>query len=309
MNLRLRLRLLLIALVCVLSGLLPRPSLAQTGDALLIRPFGDSITYGWGYADGTFCPVYNVSQTWCTSPLAIGGGYRGWMTWMALNLRAITFRTEGLQNGGSYNQQWITGSQAHDGYPGFRTDQLMLASRLPSFAGVTLVHAGTNDIAQGVDPGVAAANLFTLVSNLQAANSATRIVLAKIIAFAKPPAVCPYGPGNCRDYTPLNPKIDQFNQLIDQKWAQLPAAARQRVTLVDMHAVLSSGDFYFDGVHPNVLGYMQMACAWVSVIRGLPLNTGNACAPFMPSTPPMPPIPPSMMVPPPFPWGMPPSSR
>ena len=40
---------------------------------VLIRPFGDSTTFGVGFANPTFCPVYLTWQSFCTAPWALGG--------------------------------------------------------------------------------------------------------------------------------------------------------------------------------------------------------------------------------------------
>ncbi len=268
--------------------------------SVLIRPFGDSITYGFGFTDYTYCPTYLNNQKWCGEPLPMGGGYRGWMTWIVLSSIAtettppLTFMTEGHQNGGSYIQQWQTATQAHDGYPGFRTDQLVPVSKMPSFSNITLVHAGTNDIVQNIKVNVAVGNLFQILPNLLTANQGTQVFVAQIIPFAKPASTCQAFGKPCLDFSSKNAQVTHYNQLIQQKWSALPPAQKERITIVDMSGILNglSGitpddDYSLDGVHPSPMGYMKMACTWIRAIQGLPSET-NQClgiGPLPPSFP------------------------
>lgn len=284
------------------------PSYDASGP-VLIRPFGDSITYGLGYlgpADvahperGWACPVFGTQApnltfqfpSMCQWPLAYGGGYRGWMTLYALQTGQFTFSTEGYQNSGSYWQQWLSASHAHDGYPGARTDQLMAAANLASAAEVTLVHAGTNDIAQCVgkmptcpQPGntgapdqVATAtfkSLVTLVSTLLSKNENTHIFVAQIIPFAAPAST------NAN----LNLAVTKYNALIGTSLiSSLPSAVQGRVKIVDMSAILDptvdyeqwnfiNSTWMRDGIHPGALGYWKMACVWIAAIQ----NVQNVC--------------------------------
>lgn len=284
------------------------PSYNASGP-VLIRPFGDSITYGFGYqgpADATHpergwaCPVFGTQTpnlnfqfpANCQWPLAYGGGYRGWMTLYALQTGQFTFSTEGYQNSGSYWQQWLSASHSHDGYPGARTDQLMAAANLASTAEVTLLHAGTNDIAQCIlgqatcpQPAnartpdqVATAtfnSLVTLVTTLLAKNENTNIFVAQIIPFAAPAS------SNAN----LNLTVTKYNALIGSSLiSKLPAASQSRVKIVNMGAILDPGvdydqwDFFNnkwirDGIHPGALGYWKMACVWVAAIQ----NRQNVC--------------------------------
>ncbi|MBM9548757.1 hydrolase, partial [Leptospira sp. 201903074] len=154
---------------------------------VLIRPFGDSITYGFGFTDWGYCPVYSIGQFICMPPNQAVGGYRVWMTEFAITNKAFIFATEGYQSGGSNPQQWITNTQTHDGYPGWRNDQLIKIANYPSFADITLLHAGTNDLLQGKSPNDAVIDLFKVVNSILASNTKTQIFLAKIIRIS--PAV------------------------------------------------------------------------------------------------------------------------
>ena len=271
---------------------------------ILIRPFGDSITYGFGFTDYKYCPTYPGSGPWCTPPSVYGGGYRGWLTFITLASLAtkeeppFIFMTEGHQSGGSSLQQWQTATQAHDGYPGFRTDQLITASTYPSFSDVTLVHAGTNDIAQKRTVDSAATNLFTILDNLLANNSRTHVYVAQIIPFAKPVAGCKLYGKPCFDYTIYNDSVTKYNSQIAVKYDSLDAAKKARITVVNMQNLLNgkSGnspneDYFAYGVHPNMMGYMKIACTWIKAIKGATNPSSNPCEGIGPKMPPMPPMP------------------
>lgn len=238
---------------------------------VLIRPFGDSITYGFGFTDWGFCPVYSIGQYICMPPNQAVGGYRVWMTEFALTNKAFTFATEGYQSGGSNTQQWITNTQTHDGYPGWRNDQLLTIANYPSFADITLVHAGTNDLIQGKSPNNAIIDLFKVVNALLSNNPKTQIFLAKIIRIS--PAAATVLP----NFDTLSGNIRNYNQLIDKYWINTPPSLRSRITLVDMHPILNLSQDYFDYVHPSPLGYMKISCTWINAIKNQKTNPSDPC--------------------------------
>lgn len=249
---------------------------------IVIRPFGDSITYGLGFADGTYCPVYANGQQPCPNPpVNWGGGYRGWIAYILKNSRNIIYTTEGQQSGGSNQFQYATATQRHDGYPGATTIDLISKSTLASSADVTLVHAGTNDIfwrvvllrncSWPVNP--IADSLFVSVRNILAANPRTKVYVAQIVKFVAGTMVLPSVVDS------INTKVDQYNQQIVRKWNELPTQMKERVNIVDMSSVLSSTtDYISDGVHPSREGYLKMACTWIRAINGMPLDTADQCA-------------------------------
>ncbi|PJZ84688.1 GDSL-type esterase/lipase family protein [Leptospira harrisiae] len=239
---------------------------------VLIRPFGDSITYGFGFTDWGFCPVYPIGQFICMPPNQAVGGYRVWMTEFAITNKALTFATEGYQSGGSNIQQWITNTQTHDGYPGWRNDQLLQIANYPSFADITLVHAGTNDLIQGKSPNNAIIDLFKVVNALLANNSRTQIFLAKIIRIS------PTAATKLPNYETLSKNIRDYNQLIDTYWINTIPALRSRITLVDMHPILNLPEDYFDDVHPSPLGYMKISCTWINAIKSQKTNPSDPCS-------------------------------
>ena len=256
---------------CILIGSCTTTGVAVSADKpynynpdapLLIRPFGDSITYGYGFA--SLCNVKGFPQTICMPPLEIGGGYRGWMTVLAFDSNGIEFSTEGFQSGGSNASQWMLNTENHDGYPGWTNKQLITRAELYSFSDITLVHSGTNDILQRVEASDAATYFNMMMDNLMTANTSNVIFIALIIPFAKPPAGYP-------DFTYLNPGVTEYNNTIQSTWQN-----NTRVRIVDMQELLNPQTDYADGVHPNMSGYQKMACAWVQAIniQGQKVNGG-----------------------------------
>ncbi|MHB1279564.1 MAG: GDSL-type esterase/lipase family protein [Bacteroidia bacterium] len=264
----------------------PMPDANSSRDTITIRPFGNSITFGIGFADNTYCPVYAAGQSQCpATPVNWGGGYRGWMTLILNNNQNIFFKTEGHQNGGSNLLQWQTSTQSHDGYPGFWTHQMIDPSKMPSSADITLVHAGTNDLFwtfvfnayAGKDTSWSVApfadTLFTVLDNILSANAKTKVYVAKIIKVYPGSMVLPSAAA------PLNAKIDQYNERIEQKWMALPPELKSRVTVVDMNSILTSAsDYTLDGVHPSRTGYLKMACSWIRAINGIGMEPGDPCS-------------------------------
>lgn len=271
---------------------------------ILLRPFGDSITYGVGFFGSSgFCPTYNPAKlqypfpgapgqfdwtwsyvsemqrllqnmrtqerqknavrVWCPIPNAYGGGYRGWLTFNSLDQGTRLFRTEGNQHGGSNYFQWRMAMSAHDGYPGFRSDQLLDISKAISFADATLVHVGTNDMLQGKSVDSTYSNLKTIVANLLNKNARTHVFVAQIIQTTN--AADKIYKVNSAE---INKNIAALNTRIEQNLIPdltTPDKAK-RVTVVNMSAILDSNTDYWDGIHPNGTGYWKMACVWQSAI-------------------------------------------
>lgn len=264
------------------------PAATATGksDTIIIRPLGNSITYGIGFSDDTYCPVYANGQKPCPPTHSDwGGGYRGWMSLILNNNKNILYKTEGHQDGGSTQLQWQTSTQHHDGYPGYWTTALISKSLMPSEADITLLHAGTNDLYwtyvfnawDGKDTSWSvqpfADSLFIIVNNLLKTNQKTKVYVAKIIRFFPGTIVLPQAA------VELNAKVDQYNQLIENNWNALPADLKSRVEVVDMNSVLNDPkDYVADGVHPSRQGYLKMACAWIRVMNGIGLYPPDQCS-------------------------------
>ncbi|WP_246031980.1 SGNH/GDSL hydrolase family protein [Leptospira fluminis] len=253
---------------------------------VLIRPFGDSITYGIGFTKDWQCPVYEIGQYLCMPPARTGGGYRGWMTIYSFMQDGIAFTTEGYQSGGSNASQWIFDTQTHDGYPSWTNEQLLPKAKLASFSNITLVHSGTNDMWQilknsnPTDAMIdqvatsAGASLFTLLNALLQSNPKTYLFVAQIIKVSAPQKGY-----NSFDYETVNKVIFKYNNYIANNWYNFPPESRARMTLVDMHHTLIPVEDYFgDGIHPNMFGYRKIACSWIRAIKGEKKNQDDPCS-------------------------------
>ncbi|TGK41405.1 GDSL-type esterase/lipase family protein [Leptospira andrefontaineae] len=257
-----------------------QPAPYKLTNPVLIRPFGDSITYGIGFTDDWQCLMYTISQNICMPPGFKGGGYRGWMTLLSLNGDGIIFTTEGYQSGGSYFQQWLVNTQTHDGYPGWTVEDLTPIAGRVSFSNITLVHAGTNDmwpilkIQNPTDAQIeqlantTGQNLFNMLNVLLTSNPKTYIFVAQIIKVAPPFA----------GYETVNKVISKYNSYIANNWPNLPPSSQARMTLVDMHNTLQPGaDYFTDGIHPSANGHLKIACSWIRAIKAQPANQQNPC--------------------------------
>jgi lysophospholipase L1-like esterase len=110
---------------------------------------------------------------------------------------------------------------------------------------IVLLHIGTNDLDTG-GAGAAPANLSALLADMLARLPDAHVIVAEIIPFQT-------GPDAAYDaYVAAIPGI--------------VARDGPRVSLVDMRAILTAGD-YADKLHPTTRGYDKMAGAWDTAIR------------------------------------------
>jgi lysophospholipase L1-like esterase len=288
---RIALALLIGTFFCSLSAD-GQPTPYKLVNPVLIRPFGDSITYGIGFTNDLSCPVYPIGQYICMPPGEKGGGYRGWMTLLSLTGDGIIFTTEGFQSGGSYVQQWLTNTQTHDGYPGWTNEQLLPVANYPSFSNITLLHAGTNDMWQVLSipkpsdaqieqiASSAGASLFTLINTLLKNNQRTYLFVAQIIKVSEAQSHYKSLYHESSDFNTVNKVIQKYNNYISNNWTtQLSPENQSRATLVDMQDILQPGsDYSPDGIHPSALGYMKMACTWIRAIKNMTPDPQKPCS-------------------------------
>jgi hypothetical protein len=221
-----------------------------------IRPFGDSITAGYGW--GTGCP-----RPWPPPPAlppqdcppaADGGGYRSFLVGSPPNKSPLLM--VGHRHDNSPSWMWQLGQQNHDGYSGYTIPQMVPIAGLSLAADIILVHAGTNDILFGGATGAsAAASLKTLLVTLLTNELQAKVLVAQIV-----PAF-----GTYRDKDPI---IQDYNSRIPGVVAKF--ASWQRILrVVDLYSGMQSMD-YSDTVHPNYQGYKKMANGWRNAINTLP---------------------------------------
>lgn len=167
-----------------------------------------------------------------------------------------------------YPDYFTTFDADHEGYWGFRTDQIASLIDAAALAGqpdVVLVHLGTNDIGQSGAAGVTTADthLRLIIDRLRLQNPAVVVLLARVI---------PIGMGT--SYFANAAQVPALNAVIDQIAADLdnPAAP---VLVVDLNTGFDLGTMMQpDGLHPNVVGEAFLADGWRAVLETL-LPSGN----------------------------------
>ncbi len=234
---------------------------------LRLLPLGDSITRGSGYGNYRH-PLQAL--------LARGGS----------NYQFVGTSTENssLYHGPDPEQTFTPYQPDHEGYGGFRIDQIAADTPATDDGGVTypglskvldvdkpdvvLMMLGTNDVrpfGAGVyDPGGpgykggsgfaadAAARLDALVTRLAQGNPKLTLIVAAATPLADPAK---------------DAQVRAYNAYVPQ----IVAAHHQQgqdVRFVDMHMALTTGDLSPDGVHPDTIGYDKMARAWYGALTG-----------------------------------------
>jgi lysophospholipase L1-like esterase len=139
----------------------------------------------------------------------------------------------------------------HEGHPGWRIDQIddhvdeWMAISRPD---VVLLDIGTNDYTQRWATSTAPTRLSLLVDRLLAASPTVRVVVARLLVTT--------GDARARGITAFNASI-----------AAMAASKGSRVSVADMSRISNRNTT--DGVHPNDVGYRQMAYQWFQALRGL----------------------------------------
>ena len=144
----------------------------------------------------------------------------------------------------------LNGVTPHEGHPGWRIAQLTanidtwMAEARPD---VVLLDIGTNDLLHHDHLGAAPDRLCTLIDHIVTADPQVRIVLAKLLVVDH---------GHEADF-------EWYNDTLPVVAALYPG----NVTLVDMAGVPVANTV--DHVHPNQLGYQQMAYQWYQGLRDI----------------------------------------
>ncbi|MGM1064055.1 SGNH/GDSL hydrolase family protein [Saccharothrix sp. Mg75] len=200
-----------------------------------------------------------------TDGFSVPGGYRtGLWRRLVADGHAVDF-VGGLSNGPAE-----LGDGDHEGHSGWRIDQLHAnAADLVRAAAprTVLLHIGTNDVGQGVDPANAPARLSALLDRIRTAEPAAEVFVARIVPVDNPV---------------LEARVRAFN-------AALPAVVAEkgaRTHLVDMHTGFTTADLV-DRVHPTGTGYDEMAARWYAALRSVPgsLTAPTTLPTTLPTTP------------------------
>jgi len=195
-----------------------------------ILPFGDSITYGLGFAGSYRVELFSK---------AVMTGHH------------ITFL--GSQMNGPAMVAGMTFPNKNEGHSGWKIDQMLPLIPSPALSvvpDIILVMIGTNDIAQSDRVSGAPMRLGVLIDKLIGAAPNALIVVATL--------------------TPLgfsNAGVETYNAALPPVIKQR-ADAGKHVQLVDMYTGFPTSELA-DGVHPNQQGSARMAGVWYAAIGGL----------------------------------------
>jgi lysophospholipase L1-like esterase len=206
--------------------------------AMTVWCVGDSITWGK------------------SSPADVPGGYRG-----ALNtLLGGAGKPAGFVGLRADNSAGLA-EPRHDGWPGYRIDEIGRAVRaMPAGtqADVVLLLAGTNDVRQGFALAEVPARLEALAAELARLQPRAWVLVGSL-----PPLRA----------DPKHPQqvaaLEAFNRLVPDIVARC-AARGLRVGFADIHAALGRSDISVDTVHPTAAGYVKIARAWFAAIERAP---------------------------------------
>ena len=208
-----------------------------TGDACIILPLGDSITYGLQSSDG--------------------GGYREPLFKKTLTAsQKITFT--GSQKNGPATVQGPNGSvpfpTANEGNSGFTIDQIrgtIPAGVKAAIPHIVLLMAGTNDVYASSGQAQMPDRLTTLINAVVTAAPNALIVVATLTPLSNASWEA--------TATTYDGEIPGVIQTI--------ASAGKHVIMVDMSKMPASE--LSDGIHPNDTGYSYMADIWYAAIKDL----------------------------------------
>ncbi|EGY22194.1 FG-GAP repeat domain-containing protein [Verticillium dahliae VdLs.17] len=198
------------------------------GVELQVLPIGDSITFG-------------VQSTH-------GIGYRG-------ELHDLL-----VQRGNKVNfvGGLATGSMAdnsHEGHRAFVIDQISNSSTvgLHAAANIVLLHAGTKDMRNEVDPLNGPMRLKSLI-DIIFENSPEAVVF-----------VCQIIPAGHNKYRDALPRIDTFNAAIPDLVSGFSSSGK-KVVVVPMNKAVSTKDLA-DNLYQNDIGYIKMANEYYAAIK------------------------------------------
>ncbi|KAL9586439.1 MAG: hypothetical protein Q9212_000903 [Teloschistes hypoglaucus] len=200
-----------------------RIRLTDTCIELRVYPLGDSITNGYLSSDDN--------------------GYR---IGLQRNLAGSNLNFVGSKTGGTMQDGW------NEGWNGLMIQDIGVKAKASEHyldPNIILVHVGTNDMNQPLDPDHAPERLSALLDQLISDASDPVILVAQII--------------NCANQA-TEDRIQKYNEavpgIVDQH-----ARAGHKVMVVDMR-LITSADLK-DGLHPNDAGYQKMADVWFKGIQ------------------------------------------
>jgi lysophospholipase L1-like esterase len=177
-----------------------------------------------------YLPIVTKSYGYTVWPIgdSITAGFNGF------NYRSIMQSFKPVKYVGSIN----TDGLYHDGHGGLTVNEII--DDLENYIGYLtdipdhiFIHLGTNDILQGLYPN----SVQKLVNKIKNYFPYSNIYVAKIIRFQY-------------KYAGLNQTVHNFNLDIDKL---------NDANVIDMENLLSIYDYFHDGIHPNMNGFIKIA--------------------------------------------------
>jgi lysophospholipase L1-like esterase len=203
-----------------------------------ILPLGDSITAG--------VKVYGVAGT-----LDTPGAYRValWDDLVASN------RWVSLVGDRANGPPGWAGDRDFVAWPGKRLDEihgLISASRVlqAEQPHIVLLHAGTNDVAQGATQATMQQRWLALTSYLYAAAPQALVLVAGLAPMSTEALDC---------------EVKKLNAWVQSRVAY-DASHGRPIRYVEMHDALSHPADFVDGAHPNAQGYAKMGARWADAL-------------------------------------------
>jgi len=165
--------------------------------------------------------------------------------------------TDGKPNLDFYPQYLTTFDRDHEGFSGYRTDQLAEIARSVSARqqpDIVLLWAGINDIWEHGAGGVTNARfgLRNIIEDLRASVPGVTVLLA---------LTPPYDHDNSEFVAPLNTAIADIAVELDRP--------ESPIILVDLHTGYNIGSMTWDNVHQNRAGEAWVADRWLQVLANI----------------------------------------
>ncbi|KAH7244874.1 hypothetical protein B0J15DRAFT_500889 [Fusarium solani] len=212
------------------TNLKPRAPIAD-GIDLRVLPIGDSITWGAQSSDEN--------------------GYR----------KKLFDKLAARGNNVDFVGGMSTGTMAdknHEGHRGYVIDEIRQVSGVGIHAGanIVLLHAGTNDMKNDINPAGAPERLKKLIDEIYEFSPDAVILLCNLI---------PAGPDR---YPATVPRINEFNEAIPVIATEYITIRKKKMLVVGMNHGITLNDLA-DSLHPNDVGYGKMADLFYSAIESV----------------------------------------
>jgi lysophospholipase L1-like esterase len=216
------------------------------GTPCKILPFGDSITWGYGYDGGYRIELFTRAVAAQHNITFTGSLSNGPNT--------VSNTTFPKRNEGHSGWTIATANSSSGSVAGITA--LIPSPALDAGSGgmphIVLLHIGTNDV-WTLSGQTMSTQLGTLLDKIITAAPNALIVVAKITPLTA---------------TGGNNTVNTYNNLIPGL-VQTRAAAGKHVILADMNTGFATSNLASDGIHPTQAGYTWMGDQWYAVISGV----------------------------------------